>query len=68
MQDVRLDGGVLLFALAISVGVALVFGLIPAIQASRAGLRDTMNAFSGARGTRAGGSSARSWSSRSRSR
>src|SRR4051794_29840513 len=47
MQDVRLDGGVLLFALAISIGVALVFGLIPAIQASRAGLRDTMNAFSG---------------------
>src|SRR3954462_5137133 len=47
MQDVRLDGGVLLFALAISIGVALIFGLIPAIQASRAGLRDTMNAFSG---------------------
>src|SRR6185369_5601915 len=47
MQDVRLDGGVLLFALVISAGVALVFGLVPAIQASRAGLRDTMNAFSG---------------------
>ena len=31
----------------VSVGVALVFGLVPAIQASRAGLRDTMNAFSG---------------------
>jgi putative ABC transport system permease protein len=48
MQDVRLDGGVLLFALVASVLVALVFGLVPAIQASRAGLRDTMNAFSGA--------------------
>jgi putative ABC transport system permease protein len=47
MEDVRLDGGVLLFALLISVGVALVFGLVPALQASRAGLRDTMNAFSG---------------------
>jgi putative ABC transport system permease protein len=47
MQEVRLDGGVLLFALAISIGVALVFGLVPAIQASRAGLRDTMSAFSG---------------------
>ncbi len=47
MQDVRLDGGVLLFALLISVGVALVFGLVPALHASRAGLRDTMNAFSG---------------------
>ena len=47
MEEVRLDGGVLLFALLVSVGVALIFGLIPAIQASRAGLRDTMNAFSG---------------------
>jgi putative ABC transport system permease protein len=47
MQEVRVDGSVLLFALALSIGVALIFGLIPAIQASRAGLRDTMNAFSG---------------------
>ena len=47
MQEVRLDGGVLLFALVVSVLVALVFGLVPALQASRAGLRDTMNAFSG---------------------
>ena len=47
MQEVRLDGGVLLFALVISIGVALLFGLVPALQASRAGLRDTMNAFSG---------------------
>jgi len=47
MQEVRVDGGVLLFALAISVGVALIFGLVPAVQASRAGLRDTMSAFSG---------------------
>ena len=48
MQDVRLDAGVLVFALLVSIGVALIFGLVPAIQASRAGLRDTMNAFSGA--------------------
>jgi putative ABC transport system permease protein len=47
MQEVRLDGGVLLFALLISIGVALLFGLVPALQASRAGLRDTMNAFAG---------------------
>ena len=47
MQEVRVDGGVLLFALAISVGVALIFGLVPAVQASRAGLRDTMSTFSG---------------------
>ena len=38
MEDVRLDGGVLLFALLTSVVVALVFGLVPAMQASRAGL------------------------------
>src|SRR6058998_2912223 len=31
MQDVRLDGGVLLFALVVSVLVALVFGLVPAL-------------------------------------
>jgi putative ABC transport system permease protein len=47
MEDVRLDSGVLLFAFATSVGVALIFGVIPAVQVSRAGLRDTMNAFSG---------------------
>ena len=47
MHDVRLDAGVLLFALVVSIAVALVFGLVPALQASRAGLRDTMNAFSG---------------------
>jgi putative ABC transport system permease protein len=54
MEDVRLDGGVLLFALLASAIVSLVFGVVPAIQASRAGLRDTINAFSGAtRGTSA---------------
>jgi putative ABC transport system permease protein len=50
MQDVRLDTGVLLFALAMSVVVAIAFGLGPALHASRAGLRDTMRAFSGTTG------------------
>jgi putative ABC transport system permease protein len=45
---VRLDGSVLLFAFASAALVALLVGLVPALQASRAGLRDTMNAFSGA--------------------
>jgi len=45
MEDVRLDAGVLGFALAISVLTAIAFGLIPGIQAARSGLRDTMNAF-----------------------
>jgi putative ABC transport system permease protein len=47
MQQVQLDGGVLLFALLSSLLVALVFGLVPALQVSRAALRDTTNAFSG---------------------
>jgi len=47
MQQVQLDGGVLLFALLASAFVAVVFGLVPALQASRAALRDTTNAFSG---------------------
>src|SRR5215510_25659 len=54
VQLVRLDGGVLLFALLASALVSLVFGVVPAVQASRAGLRDTIDAFSGAtRGTSA---------------
>jgi putative ABC transport system permease protein len=47
MQDVRLDAGVLLFAAVTSIVVAIVFALIPALQASRSGLRDTIQAFSG---------------------
>ncbi len=47
MDDVRLDGGVLLFAVGISAFTALAFGLVPGIQAARSGLRDTVNAFSG---------------------
>jgi putative ABC transport system permease protein len=50
IQDVRLDTGVLLFAIGMSLVVALVFGLVPALQASRAGLRDTVHAFSGTTG------------------
>ena len=47
MDDVRLDGGVLLFAVGISAFTALTFGLVPGLQAARSGLRDTVNAFSG---------------------
>jgi putative ABC transport system permease protein len=47
MEDVRLDGGVLLFAAATSVLVAIVFAVVPSLHASRAGLRDTIKAFSG---------------------
>ena len=47
LQEVRLDSGVLLFALIISTVVALVFGAVPALHASRSALRDTTNAFTG---------------------
>ena len=46
MQDVRLDAGVVLFALGASVVVAVVSGVVPALHASRHGLRDTASAFS----------------------
>jgi putative ABC transport system permease protein len=48
IDDVRLDGGVLLFAVAVSAFTALVFGLGPALHTARSGLQDTMHAFGGA--------------------
>ncbi|HKB09966.1 MAG TPA: ABC transporter permease [Vicinamibacterales bacterium] len=53
LQDVRLDAGVVLFALGASVVVAIVSGLVPGLQASRTGLRDTSNAFAGTIGASA---------------
>jgi len=50
IQDVRLDAGVLLFALVASVVVAVVSGLLPALHASRTGLRDTASAFASTTG------------------
>ena len=40
MDQIQLDGGVLLFTTVISIGVALAFGLLPALHASRQDLRD----------------------------
>ena len=51
MEQIGLDGGVLLFALAISVAVAVAFGLLPAVQASRARLHSTLNEASGSTGS-----------------
>ncbi len=51
MEQIRLDGGVLLFAIAVSIAVAIVFGLLPAMQASRARLRTTLNEASGTTGS-----------------
>ena len=50
MDQLHLDGGVLLFTIVISIGVALAFGLIPALQASRQELRDVMHESSGSTG------------------
>ncbi len=41
-QEINLDGRVLLFTLAISVMTGLIFGLAPALQASRPDLRQTL--------------------------
>ena len=51
MEQIGLDGGVLLFAIAVSIAVAVVFGLLPAVQASRARLRSTLNEAAGTTGS-----------------
>ena len=52
-EETAIDGSVLLFALAASLGTALIFGLLPALRASRADLTQTMKRAPG-RGTGAG--------------
>ena len=47
MDQLQIDGGVLLFTSVISLGVALAFGLIPALQASKQDLRESMQETSG---------------------
>ncbi len=47
MQEIAIDGGVLLFALLASILVAVVVAVVPALAAAKAGLRDTMHAFAG---------------------
>jgi len=42
LHGVHLDGGVLIFALGISMLTAIAFGLVPALQASRAEAGDTL--------------------------
>ena len=51
MEGLSLDGGVLLFTTVISIGVALAFGLLPALHASRQDLRDNMQEGSGTTGS-----------------
>jgi putative ABC transport system permease protein len=52
IEQIELDGGVLLFTTAVSIGVALLFGLLPAFHASRAEVRDNLNESAGTTGGR----------------
>jgi putative ABC transport system permease protein len=50
LQELQLDGGVLLFALGLTLAVGIVFGLLPARRATRWALGDSLR-HSGATGT-----------------
>ncbi len=51
MEAVTLDGGVLLFTTVVSILVAIAFGLLPALQASRSHLRENLTESTGATGS-----------------
>ena len=50
MDQITVDGAVLAFTMGLSVAVALLFGLLPALQASRSGLREQLTESTGATG------------------
>lgn len=52
VDEVRLDGGVLLFVAAVTLGTAFLFGVLPALGASRSGLRSRMGRRGAAGGRR----------------
>jgi putative ABC transport system permease protein len=52
MEQIELDAGVLLFTLLISTGVAIAFGLLPAMHMSRSDLRVNLNASTASTSTR----------------
>ena len=51
MEQIHLDGGVLLFTTVVSIAVAIAFGLLPALQASRADLRESLSESAGTTGS-----------------
>jgi len=51
IDEVTLDGGVLLFTTVVSVLVAMAFGLLPALQASRSQLQANLSSTTGATGS-----------------
>jgi putative ABC transport system permease protein len=52
LEHVRLDSGVLLFTAVSAVAVALLIGLLPALQASRSNLRESLTESAGATSSR----------------
>jgi predicted permease len=54
LEEIRVDGVALLFALTVSLGAALLFGLWPAIRATRSNLHDVLK-HGGMRGVLGGG-------------
>lgn len=42
VEDLSIDGSVLLFTFLVAIGTGLLFGLVPALRASRANLQDTL--------------------------
>ena len=42
LQDIRIDSGILAFACAVTLMTGLVFGLAPALQATKAGLQESL--------------------------
>ena len=52
IEQIQLDTGILLFTMVISIAVALAFGLLPALQASRPDLREHLIESAGTTGSR----------------
>ena len=51
LDEIRFDTPVLVFGLAVSLGTTMLFGLLPALHASRTDLQDIMKASSGRTGS-----------------
>lgn len=47
LEEIHLDGGVLLFTTVVSIAVAVLFGLLPALHASGSQLRENLNDTAG---------------------
>jgi putative ABC transport system permease protein len=52
VQEIQVDAGVLVFAIAITLGSALLFGLVPALHAVRSGLMTSLRTGAGQTGRR----------------